>query len=133
MPTTEQVRAMFAPLERGEGPAFFQNVVDDVDWVLKGTFCEVSGHYHSKAEFNAGIKALSATWAGPLKLAVQNVICDGRQAAVELKAVDMVCKNGLPFSNEYTWICEFNDDNKIIKVRAYMDTDLVTRCIRENQ
>ncbi|KAI9375879.1 hypothetical protein BJX61DRAFT_539334 [Aspergillus egyptiacus] len=122
MPATEEVKAMFEPLARAEGPAFFQHVVDDVDWTVKGAFCEVSGHYHSKAEFSAGIKALSETWTGPMRLTVQNVICDGRQAAVELKAVDMVCKNGLPFTNEYTWICEFNDENKIVKVRAYMDT-----------
>lgn len=90
--------------------------------LMAGTFCPISGHYHSKAEFHEGIKALSSTWASPLKLEIQNIICDGRQAAVEMKAVDTKCKNGLPFTNEYTWVCEFNDQNKIVKIRAYMDT-----------
>ncbi|KAJ5660678.1 uncharacterized protein N7484_000050 [Penicillium longicatenatum] len=114
---------------------------------MAGTFCPIAGHYHSKAEFHEGTKALSSTWASPLKLEVQNIICDGRQAAVELKAVDTKCKNGLPFTNVYTWICVFNEQNKIVKIRAYMDTnilletlltrlnlsDLVVRAIRENQ
>ncbi|KAG2002689.1 hypothetical protein GB937_009655 [Aspergillus fischeri] len=34
-----------------------------------------------------------------------------------------MCKNELPFTNEYTWVCEFNEENKIIKIRAYMDTN----------
>lgn len=87
-----------------------------------GTFCPIAGHYHSKAEFQEGTQALSLTWASPLKLQIENIICDGRQAAVEMKAVDTKCKSGLVFSNEYTWVCEFNDQNKIVKIRAYMDT-----------
>ncbi|KAJ5833645.1 hypothetical protein N7474_001956 [Penicillium riverlandense] len=133
MPTTEQVRDIFAPLGEGKGPLFFEHIADDVDWQVKGTFCPISGHYHSKAAFHEGTKPLSSTWATPLKLEVQNIICDGHQAAVELKAVDTKCKNGLPFTNEYTWVCEFNEQNKIVKMRAYMDTDLVVRAIRENQ
>jgi ketosteroid isomerase-like protein len=90
-----------------------------------GTYCPISGRYDSKAAFHEGTKALSSTWASPLKLKIQNIISDGRQAAVEMKAVDTKCKNGLPFTNEYTWVCEFNDENKIVAIRAYMDTWVV--------
>ncbi|KAH8430253.1 nuclear transport factor 2 family protein [Aspergillus melleus] len=158
MPTTEQVRAIFASFEEGNAPSFFQHVVDDVDWEVKGrhlytnnthgsfieltrsplypaagTFCPIAGRYKSKAEFHEGTKSLSSTWASPLKLQVRNVICDGHQAVVEMRAIDTECLNGLPFTNEYAWVCEFNDENRIIRIRAYMDTDLVCRAIRENQ
>ncbi|PLB47651.1 hypothetical protein P170DRAFT_476334 [Aspergillus steynii IBT 23096] len=133
MPTTEQVRAIFASFEEGNAPSFFQHVVDDVDWEVKGTFCPIAGRYKSKAEFHEGTKSLSSTWASPLKLQVRNVICDGHQAVVEMRAMDTKCWNGLPFTNEYAWVCEFNDQNQIIRIRAYMDTDLVCRAIRENQ
>lgn len=92
------------------------------DVSVKGTYCSIAGHYHSKKEFHDGTKSLSSIWASPLRLVVENIICDGYQAAVEMKAVDTKCKNGLPFTNEYTWVCEFNDQNKIVKIRAYMDT-----------
>ncbi|KAF7177656.1 hypothetical protein CNMCM7691_006017 [Aspergillus felis] len=132
MPTPAEVRAIFEPFERGNAAAFFAHIADDVDWQVKGTFCPISGHYRSKDEFHNATKSLSSTWASPLKLQIENIISDGRQAAVELKAVDTMCKNGLQFTNEYTWVCEFNEENKIIKIRAYMDTDLVSRAIREN-
>lgn len=65
---------------------------------------------------------LAAAWATPLRLVVQNIIVDGNDVVVELKAVDTECKNGLPFTNEYAWVCRFNKDGKIDKVNAYMDT-----------
>ncbi|CAI7599752.1 unnamed protein product [Penicillium pancosmium] len=133
MPTAEQVRDIFAPFEKGNAALFFDNISEDVDWQVKGTYCPIAGHYHSKGEFHEGTKALSSTWASPLKLQVENIICDGHQAAVEMKAVDTKCKNGLPFTNEYNWVCEFDDKNKIVKIRAYMDTDLVVRAIQENE
>lgn len=57
-----------------------------------------------------------------MHLVVQNIIVDGNQAAVELKAVNTKTKDGEPFPNEYSWILGFNDEGKIITVRAYMDT-----------
>jgi ketosteroid isomerase-like protein len=54
---------------------------------------------------------------------VQDIIHDGgNKAAVQLKAEGMECKNGLKFPNEYVWWCTFNDDAKIIKINAFMDT-----------
>lgn len=88
-----------------------------------GTFCPIAGSYGSKTAFHAGTKALSSSWATPLKLVVQDIIFDGKnRAAVELKAVDVVCKSGLAFTNEYVWVCHFNDQDKIVKINAYMDT-----------
>lgn len=87
-----------------------------------GAHCKISGHYKSVAEFQQGTRPLSSTWAGPLHLVVQNIIVDGNQAAVELKAVDTTTKSGDPFPNEYTWVLGFNDNGKIATVRAYMDT-----------
>jgi ketosteroid isomerase-like protein len=58
-----------------------------------------------------------------LKLVVQDIIHDGgNKAAVQLKAEGMECKNGLKFPNEYVWWCTFNDDAKITKINAFMDT-----------
>jgi hypothetical protein len=89
---------------------------------ITGAHCQIAGHYKSIEEFQQGTRALSSTWAGPLHLVVQNIIIEGNQAAVELKAVDTKTKNGDPFPNEYTWVLGFNDSGKIATVRAYMDT-----------
>ncbi|KAI0973195.1 hypothetical protein F4678DRAFT_478379 [Xylaria arbuscula] len=132
MPTVQQIQALFEPFSRGDGPSFFNNVVDNVDWTVQGAHCKIAGHYKSKAEFHEGTRALSSTWAAPIKLVVQDVLLDGNKAAVELKAVDTTTKNGQPFPNVYVWIISLNDEGKIVKVRAYMDTDLVSRVIEQN-
>ncbi|KAF4865024.1 hypothetical protein CGCSCA1_v014051 [Colletotrichum siamense] len=129
MVTENEITTMFEPLARGDMASFLANIEPDVDWTVKGVHCKISGHYKSLAAFQEGTKPLSATWAGPLHLEVQNIIVSGNQAAVELKAVKTRIKNGQPFPNEYTWILGFNDKGKVATVRAYMDTDLVTRVI----
>ncbi|EEU37578.1 uncharacterized protein NECHADRAFT_87460 [Fusarium vanettenii 77-13-4] len=118
MVSADHIRAIFEPIARGDMASFWPHVEPDVDWTVK--------------EFQQGTRPLSSTWAGPLHLVVQNIIVDGNQAAVELKAVDTTTKSGDPFPNEYTWVLGFNDNGKIATVRAYMDTDLVTRVIEKN-
>jgi len=49
----QQVAALFAHLEQGDGAAFFAEVAEDVDWTVMGTH-PLAGHYHSKQEFLAG-------------------------------------------------------------------------------
>ncbi|KNG48005.1 hypothetical protein DDE82_002270 [Stemphylium lycopersici] len=133
MPTLEKAQEIFALIDAGELQAFFEHVADDVDWTVKGTYCPTSGHYPSKQAFQEGTRTLTSTWATPLKLVVQDIIFDGKsKAAVELKAVDVECKNGLKFTNEYVWVCHFDGNDRIVKVNAFMDTDLVTRAIQQN-
>ncbi|KAF7552180.1 hypothetical protein G7Z17_g4503 [Cylindrodendrum hubeiense] len=131
MVSADQIKAIFEPISQGDMTTFWPHVAEDVDWTVKGT-CQISGHYKSIKEFQQGTKALSSTWAGPLHLVVQNIIVDGNQAAVELKAVNTKTKSGEPFPNEYTWILSFNEEGKIATVRAYMDTHLVTHVIKAN-
>jgi ketosteroid isomerase-like protein len=135
----EDIHAIFKPLSDGDMATFFDNVADDVDWTVKGieasqkpsnrctyhipgTFFQIAGHYTSKAELARAMSVLNTVWATPLKLVVTHILWDGTRAAVELKAEDTYCRNGLPFTNEYAWICRFNAENKIVEVRAYMDT-----------
>ncbi|KAL2820925.1 hypothetical protein BDW59DRAFT_150515 [Aspergillus cavernicola] len=133
LPSKDDIHAIFEPLSRGEILTFFENVADDVDWTVKGTFFEMAGHYTSKKDLREKMKVLNAVFATPLKLVVKHILWDGLYAAVELRAEDTYCKNGLPFINEYAWICRFGGQNKIVEVRAYMDTDFVTRAIAQNK
>ncbi|KAK4936726.1 hypothetical protein LTR10_022450 [Elasticomyces elasticus] len=122
MASKQDIEAIFDNFAKGDLGAFFSHIDPNVDWTVKGTYCPISGHYNSAKAFQEGTAALSKTWAVPLKLVVQDILVEGNQAAVELKAVDVHCKNGLPFTNEYVWLVTFGDNKKIVKVRAYMDT-----------
>jgi len=40
---------------------------------------------------------------------------------------------GLTYDMVYCWIVKFDKNRKIVKVRAYLDTDLLTRAIEQNR
>ena len=132
MVSAEYVKSIFAALANGDAPTFFNNVADNVSWRVTGTDNPLSGQYNSKSEFvSKTFQRLGALMQGRMRLEVVNVLVDGDTAAVELKA-DATAKNGSEFANEYCWVCRF-ENNKIVQVRAYLDSALVKRTIEENE
>jgi ketosteroid isomerase-like protein len=124
------VRRIFAGLEHGDGGAFFSHVADDVDWTVMGTH-PLAGHYKSKADFTAATFAkLGKVLPGGAQLHVDDLFVDGDVAIVELHS-KATAKNGLRFDNHYCWVCYFRDD-KITRVRAYLDSAMVARLFAEN-
>jgi uncharacterized protein len=124
------VRRTFAGLEHGDGAAFFEHVADDVDWTVMGTH-PLAGHYKSRAEFTAATFAkLGRVLPGGAQLNVDDVFIAGDVAIVELHS-RATAKNGFRFDNHYCWVCYFRN-NKIIRVRAYLDSAMVARLFAEN-
>ena len=124
------VRRIFAGLEHGDGAAFFEHVADDVDWTVMGTH-PLAGHYKSRAEFNAATFAkLGKVLPDGAQLNVSDVSIAGDVAIVELHS-KATAKNGFRFDNHYCWVCYFKN-NKIIRVRAYLDSAMVARLFAEN-
>ena len=124
------VRKIFAGLEHGDGAAFFSHVADDVDWTVMGTH-PLAGHYKSKADFAAATFAkLGKVLPGGAQLHVNDLFIAGDVAIVELHS-KATAKNGLRFDNHYCWVCYFRDD-KITRVRAYLDSAMVARLFAEN-
>ena len=95
-PTKDEIQSMFHALATGDGPSFFANVIDDVDWRIMG-HSPMSRQYTNKLEFQEQtLKYLAAhVLTEPLKMYVVSVTGGGDDdsAAVELMA-DSVCKNG---------------------------------------
>ena len=124
------VRRIFAGLEHGDGAAFFDHVADDVDWTVMGTH-PLAGHYKSKVEFAAATFArLGKVLPGGAQLNVNDVFIAGDVAIVELHS-RATAENGFRFDNHYCWVCYFKN-NKIIRVRAYLDSAMVARLFAEN-
>lgn len=126
----KEVTALFAHLEHGDGAKFFEHVADDVDWTVEGTH-PLAGHYSSKKDFLAGtFEKLAKVLPEGAQLATRNVLVDGDWAIVELRS-RATAKNGMRFDNHYCWLCRFVD-GRIVEVRAYLDSWLVTELFREN-
>jgi ketosteroid isomerase-like protein len=124
MEVTEQsVRQIFELLERGDSNAFFQHVADEVDWTVMGTH-PLAGHYRNKADFIAGTFAkLAPLLPSGAQLQVRHLHVAGNQATVELQSM-ATARNGMRFDNRYCWVVCF-DNNRIVKVRAYLDSAMV--------
>ena len=128
--STSRVREIFRGLETGSGEAFFEHVADDVDWTVMGTH-PLAGHYLSKQAFREGTFAkLGIVLPKGAQLHVEQVLVDGNEAAVELHSL-AIARDGMRFDNRYCWIVSFKDE-LIVRVRAYLDSALVTRLFAEN-
>jgi len=126
----KRVRQIFKGLESGEGAAFFEHVADDVDWTVMGTH-PLAGHYPSKKAFVAGTFAkLGQVLPQGTQLHIEHLIVSGDEAVVELRSF-ATAKNGMRFDNRYCWVCRFAGD-KIVEVRAYLDSAMVARLFEEN-
>jgi uncharacterized protein len=101
-----------------------------VDWTVEGTH-PLAGHYHSKADFVAHtFEKLNKVLPQGTQLHVEHVLVSGDWAVVELHSL-ATANNGLRFDNRYCWVCQFRGD-KIVAVRAYLDSALVARLFQEN-
>jgi len=125
-----QILDIFKNLETGNEGEFFAHVADDVDWTVEGTH-PLAGHYHSKADFLAHtFEKLGKVLPQGTQLHVEHALASGDWAVVELHSL-ATAKNGLRFDNRYCWVCRFSGD-KIVEVRAYLDSALVARLFQES-
>ncbi|WP_423252375.1 nuclear transport factor 2 family protein [Vibrio vulnificus] len=122
--TKSRVVEIFSYLENGRPEDFFAHVSDDVKWEVTGSH-PLAGVYNTKQSFLDGtIARLNEVLESKLTLRVLNCFTDGKEAAVELVA-DSYTKTQVHFNNRYCWVCQFENE-KIINVRAYLDSALVS-------
>jgi ketosteroid isomerase-like protein len=125
-----RVKEIFSQLENGDGAVFFTHVADDVDWTVEGHH-PLAGRYHSKVDFQAGtFEKLAKALPNGVQLHVTSVLLSGDWAVVELASL-ATAKNGLRFDNKYCWLTRWADE-KIVEVRAYLDSAMVQWLFDEN-
>ncbi len=128
--TPDQIREIFEGLAHGDGANFFKHVADNVDWTVMGTH-PLAGHYRSKTHFIAGtFEKLGRVLPHGAQLQVEHLFVKDDQAVVELRSL-ATAKNGMRFDNQYCWIVYF-EGGLIVRVRAYLDSAMVTRLFEEN-
>ena len=96
-PKIPEIRELFTNLSNGQSSVFFDRVIDNVDWVIRG-HSPMSGKYTSKAEFQAKTLQVlnNRLLKEPLAFYIDNVVGGGDQdqAVVEMHAYS-TCKNGM--------------------------------------
>jgi ketosteroid isomerase-like protein len=101
-----------------------------VDWTVMGTQ-PLTGQYLSKKAFIASTFAkLGQVLPNGAQLRKEHLIVKDDRAVVELHSF-ATAKNGMRFDNRYCWVVYFRD-GVIVRVRAYLDSAMVTRLFQEN-
>lgn len=67
---------------------------------------------------------LATVLQGGAKLKIKHIYMDDYTATVEMEGISLDLQNK-PFKNNYCWIVRFNENKKIMSVRAYLDSALV--------
>ena len=128
--TLDRVCNIFKELEKGDGAAFFEQVADNVDWIVEGTH-PLAGHYLSKSDFQAHtFHKLASVLPQCTQLRLEHALVSADTAVVELHSL-AIADNGLRFDNRYCRVCRFAA-GKITQVRAYLGSALVARLFEAN-
>ena len=129
--TIEYVNRLFENLSTGNASTFFDNVADDVHWIVMGTH-PLAGVYKSKDDFlKKTFERLDKVLKGGVILKVDHIFVSGDTAVVEMNQTSTAL-NGKAFPNTYCWVVRFGD-KMITEVRAYVDSFLVNQVIEENE
>lgn len=96
----------------------------------------MSRHYSSREDFvkNTIVVLRERVLTEPLRLRVVRVTGGGEGnewSTVEMESIDAKCRNGLVYDMKYCWVIRWKGES-MVEVRAYLDTDLLTRAMHEN-
>lgn len=157
-PNKQQIADIFDRLAEADTDGFFQHVDPNVgmppeqlyitplqllltmihvEWSVMSQSV-LGGTYHSAAEFRS--KTFSRLGkimdpATPMKLKVHNIIGGG--AGEEWCTVEMKnegkSKSGMDYNQTYGWCVKWNEEGKIVQVRAYLDSALLRDVIEANE
>lgn len=135
-PTAERIKAIFSSFEtQGRQQEFLPHIAENVDWTILG-HSPMSRHYSGREDFvkNTIVVLRERILTEPLRLRVVRVTGGGEGnewSTVEMESIDAKCRNGLVYDMKYCWVIRWKGES-MVEVRAYLDTDLLTRAMHEN-
>jgi hypothetical protein len=124
----EAIRQMLVPLAGGDTRPFVQGLADDIVWHLTGVF-PWAGTYRGKRILREQLFGQAmARLKQPYRLALKHLSSDGEFVTVVLQGVENETLEGLPYPQQYCWICRLQD-GKLKEVTEFADTYLVMRTL----
>ena len=126
MTTTEQNKALvtefFAALNRGDTDTIVNTYAEDGCVQTMGNTL-ISGTF-SRPEIAASAGAIFEVFPQGLKFDIDDMVAEGEKVAVEATS-EGEHVSGQTYTNEYHFLFEFRD-GKLLKLKEYMDTEMVT-------
>jgi ketosteroid isomerase-like protein len=122
--TRVHLKMIFSHLEKGDMKSFWDYVSEDVTWIVEGTH-PFAGKYTTLSEFRkATFDRLPQVLAAPIKFKVKEMLVDGNRGVIIMDG-DSTTHDGTPFHNRYCWIVTVGANDKIERVDAFLDTQLI--------
>ena len=131
------IRKIFHELEQsGNWQSFIDILAEDIVWTVTGS-SPISGIYSGKAAWRKQVlEPLFQLLTGPMQCRLTEVIFENEKSRCHLgrqmkKAVVIWegkgrALSGVPYQQEYCWILEFNATGKVVQLKGFYDTFLVT-------
>lgn len=126
--TREFIQSLFAKLEEGNSSAFFAQLDDKATWTISGS-ADLCGTW-SKAEFLKAVSIINGALKEGLTFKVNHLHIAGDIVIAEMES-NSTMLNEEPYAQSYCWVLRFEGE-KIIEVRAYLDTLLFQRALLNN-
>jgi ketosteroid isomerase-like protein len=112
------VQASFDRWHNGTGSPF-ELLTPEADWTIVGS-SPLSKTYSRQAFLEEVIQPFNARMATPLVPSVRGIYGDGDTVIILFDAA-ATAKDGLPYSNTYTWYFRMRD-KKVVSATAFFDT-----------
>ncbi len=106
-------------------------MADDMKWIWIGSERWAKTFNGKKSVLDELWSAVKQTLVPPYKVNAQRFIAEDDYVVVEAMGQNRT-PDGKQYENKYCWVC-FIKDEKIHKLKEYMDTDLVTKTFSENR
>jgi len=118
----QQMRQVFAELERGNPRPFVDSFADDVRWTVMGT-TPWSRTYDGKAAVLSDLLGpLRERLAHSVRVTPTRILADEDCVVVEARG-EATTKGGQPYNNTYCWIFRLRD-GKVREITEHLDTEL---------
>ena len=119
------MQSVFAELSHGNLEPLFDLMAEDMQWIWMGSGPLAKSFVGKDSVISELFASVHTALAGSYKVFPDRFIGDGNIVAIEHKG-QATTVDGRPYNNSYCWVCRFAD-GKLIELREYMDTELVTR------
>jgi uncharacterized protein len=121
------VQQVYADAANRSGTTFYDNLADDVCWIVTGEYSWSHQFKGREAILNELMGHFRSFFAERPRTVAFNFIADGEYVAVEARG-DNVTKAGLRYDNQYCMVFRVVD-GKIKEIKEYCDSALVERVL----
>ncbi len=119
---------IFAELANGNGLPFLDAMRDEFAWTISGQGPWARTWHGKEAVRSELFRPLFAQFATKYRNTARSFIAEGNTVVIECKG-DVSTKAGNRYDNDYSYVCRFGDDGKLVALTEYMDTALAERVL----